>query len=151
MPGKVNPVMCEALLMACTQVFGGDATVTWAAATGSSFELNVMMPVIAHHFLENVRILAAAVRAFTDNAVRDLQANKERCNELVELSMAMVTSLVPVIGYDRAAEIAKESAKTGKTVRQLCVEQNVLPPEELRRVLDPVDMTTPGGEGSSGG
>ncbi len=151
MPGKVNPVMCEALLMVCTQVFGADATVTWAAATGSTFELNVMMPVIAHHYLENVRILAAAVRAFTDNAVRDLTANKDRCNELVELSMAMVTSLVPVIGYDRAAEIAKESAKTGKTVRQLCEEQNVLPPEELRRALDPADMTKPGGEGSAGG
>ncbi len=151
MPGKVNPVMCEALLMVCTQVFGADATVTWAAATGSTFELNVMMPVIAHHYLENVRILAAAVRAFTDNAVCDLKGNRERCNELVELSMAMVTSLVPIIGYDRSAEIAKESAKTGKTVRQLCEEYHVLPPEELARALDPVDMTKPGGEGSAGG
>ena len=151
MPGKVNPVMCEALLMVCTQVFGADATVTWAAASGSTLDLNVMMPVIAHHFLENVRILAAAVRAFTDRAVRGLEANTARCNELVELSMAMVTSLAPIIGYDRAAEIAKESAKTGKTVRQLCEEQRVLPPDELKRALDPVGMTKAGGEGSAGG
>ena len=151
MPGKVNPVMCEALLMVCTQVFGADATVTWAAASGSTFDLNVMMPVIAHHFLENVRILSAAVRAFTARAVRGLEANTTRCNELVELSMAMVTSLAPIIGYDRAADIAKQSAKTGKTVRQLCEEQNILPPEELRRALDPVEMTHPGGEGSAGG
>ena len=151
MPGKVNPVMSEALLMVCTQVFGADATVTWAAASGSTFDLNVMMPVIAHHFLENVRILAAAVRAFTARAVRGLEANTARCNELVELSMAMVTSLAPIIGYDRAADIAKQSAKTGRTVRQLCEEQNVLPPGELRRALDPVAMTRPGGEGSGGG
>lgn len=151
MPGKVNPVMSEALLMVCTQVIGGDATVTWAAASGSTFELNVMMPVIAHHFLENVRILSAAVRAFTDKAVHGVTANTARCNELVEYSMAMVTSLAPIIGYDRAADIAKESAKTGKTVRQLCEEQGVLPPDELRQALDPVAMTQPGGEGSAGG
>ena len=151
MPGKVNPVMCEALMQVCAQVFGGDATITWAAAAGSSFELNVMMPVMAHHFLENTRILGNAVRAFTDKCVRGITANEARCNELVEYSMAMVTSLAPIIGYDRAAEIAKESAKTGKTVRQLCQEQEVLPAAELERALDPVEMTKPGGEGSAGG
>jgi len=151
MPGKVNPVMCEALLQVCAQVVGGDATITWAAAAGSTFELNVMMPVIAHHFLENTRILAAAVAAFTERGVRGLTANKERCNVLVEYSMAMVTSLAPIIGYDRAADIAKESVKTGKTVRQLCEEQQVLPPDELAAALDPVAMTEPGGEGSAGG
>ena len=151
MPGKVNPVMCEALMQVCAQVFGGDATITWAAAVGSSFELNVMMPVMAHHFLENVRILANAVRVFTEKCVRGIEANEARCNELVEYSMAMVTSLAPIIGYDRAAEIAKQSAKTGKTVRQLCEEQHVLPEAELRAALDPVEMTKPGGEGSAGG
>jgi fumarate hydratase class II len=80
-----------------------------------------------------------------------IEANEERCRELVELSMAMVTSLAPKIGYDRAAEIAKESAKTGKTVRELCREKNVLPADELERALDPVAMTEPGGEGSAGG
>ncbi len=151
MPGKVNPVMCEALMQVCAQVFGGDATITWAAAAGSSFELNVMMPVMAHHFLENTRILGNAVRAFTEKCVRGIAANEARCNEMVEYSMAMVTSLAPIIGYDRAAEIAKESAKTGKTVRQLCEEQHVLPPEELKAALDPVEMTKPGGEGAAGG
>ena len=151
MPGKVNPVMCEALMQVCAQVFGGDATITWAAAAGSSFELNVMMPVMAHHFLENARILGNAVRAFTEKCVHGISANEARCNELVEYSMAMVTSLAPIIGYDRAAEIAKESAKTGKTVRQLCEEQQVLPAAELAAALDPVAMTRPGGEGSAGG
>ena len=151
MPGKVNPVMCEALMQVCAQVFGGDATITWAAAAGSSFELNVMMPVMAHHFLENARILSNAIQAFTDKCVRGITANEARCNELVEYSMAMVTSLAPIIGYDRAAEIAKESAKTGKTVRQLCQEQQVLPAAELEAALDPVEMTKPGGEGAAGG
>ncbi len=151
MPGKVNPVMCEALMQVCAQVFGGDATITWAAAAGSSFELNVMMPVMAHHFLENTRILSNAVRAFTDKCVRGVTANEARCRELVEYSMAMVTSLAPIIGYDRAAEIAKESAKTGKTVRQICEEQQVLPTADLNAALDPVEMTKPGGEGAAGG
>jgi fumarate hydratase class II len=83
--------------------------------------------------------------------VRGVTANEARCNELVEYSMAMVTSLAPIIGYDRAAEIAKESAKTGKTVRQLCREQQVLPAAELEAALDPVEMTKPGGEGAAGG
>jgi fumarate hydratase class II len=151
MPGKVNPVMSEALMQVCAQVFGGDATITWAAGAGSSFELNVMMPVLAHHFLENVRILSNAVRAFTEKCVRGVIANEARCNELVEYSMAMVTSLAPIIGYDRAAEIAKESARTGKTVREICREQQVLPPAELAAALDPVEMTKPGGEGAAGG
>ena len=151
MPGKVNPVMCEALMQVCAQVFGGDATITWAAAAGSSFELNVMMPVLAHHFLENTRILANAVRAFTEKCVRGITANEARCRELVEYSMAMVTSLAPIIGYDRAADIAKESARTGRTVRELCTEQRVLPEAELAAALDPVEMTKPGGEGAAGG
>ena len=151
MPGKVNPVMCEALMQVCAQVFGGDATITWAAAAGSSFELNVMMPVLAHHFLENTRILANAVRVFTEKCVLGIDANEARCNELVEYSMAMVTSLAPIIGYDRAAEIAKESGKTGKTVREICREQQILPEAELDAALDPVEMTRPGGEGAAGG
>jgi fumarate hydratase, class II len=151
MPGKVNPVMAEALLMACATVVGGEATIAWAAATGSNFELNVAMPVMAHTFLENTLILAAAVQAFQDKCVAGITANKARCNELVEYSMAMVTSLAPIIGYDRAAEIAKESAKTGRTVREISIEQKILPPDELAKALDPVEMTKPGGEGSGGG
>jgi fumarate hydratase class II len=150
MPGKVNPVMCEALMQVCAQVIGNDATISWCGANGN-FELNVMMPVMAHDILESVRLLANSITVFADRAISGITANKARCEELVEYSMAMVTSLAPIIGYDRAAQIAKESAKTGRTVRELCAEQNVLPPDQLARALDPVEMTKPGGEGSAGG
>lgn len=150
MPGKVNPVLCESLMMVCAQVFGNDTAVTWAGANGN-FELNVMMPVMAHNLLESIRLLGNAVDAFTEKCVVGIEANEERCRELVELSMAMVTSLAPKIGYDRAAEIAKESAKTGKTVRELCREKKILPESELQAALDPVAMTEPGGTGTAGG
>jgi fumarate hydratase class II len=150
MPGKVNPVMCESMMMVCAQVFGNDGCITWAGANGN-FELNVMMPVMAHDLLESIRLLANSCDAFTEKCVTGITANKERCAELIELSMSMVTSLAPKIGYDRAAEIAKESVRTGKTVRELCREKKVLPEEELNRALDPVAMTRPGGEGSAGG
>ena len=150
MPGKVNPVMCESMMMVCAQVFGNDTCITWAGANGN-LDLNVMMPVMAHDLLESIRLLANAVEAFTEKCITGIVANKERCRELVELSMAMVTSLAPKIGYDRAAEIAKESARTGKTVREVCREKKILPEAELDRILDPVSMTEPGGEGSAGG
>jgi fumarate hydratase class II len=150
MPGKVNPVMCEAMMMVCTQVIGNDTCITWAGANGN-LELNVMMPVMTHNLLESIRLLSNVVDVFCEKCVTGIKANRERCAELVELSMAMVTSLAPKIGYDRAAEIAKESARTGRTVRELCVEKKVLPEEELKRVLDPIGMTEPGGEGSAGG
>jgi fumarate hydratase, class II len=150
MPGKVNPVICESVMQVCARVFGNDATVTWAAANGN-FELNTMMPVMAHAMLENCRLLANVVEVFRTKCVDGLKANKERCGELVERSMAMVTSLAPIIGYDKAAEIAKESAKTGKTVREIALERQVLPEAELRKALDPIAMTEPGGNGSAGG
>jgi len=150
MPGKVNPVLCESMMMVCAQVFGNDAVVTWAGANGN-FELNVMMPVMAHNILESIRLLGNMADAFTEKCVVGIEANEERCRELVELSMAMVTSLAPKIGYDRAAEIAKESARTGKTVREICREKKVLGENELEGTLDPVAMTQPGGTGSGGG
>jgi fumarate hydratase class II len=150
MPGKVNPVMCESMMMVCAQVFGNDAAITWAGANGN-FELNVMMPVMAHDLLESIRLLANVVDVFCEKCVTGITANKARCEELVELSMAMVTSLAPKIGYDRAAEIAKESVRTGKTVRELCREKKVLPEKELERALDPISMTEPGGGDGAGG
>ncbi len=150
MPGKVNPVMCESLMMVCAQVIGNDGCVTWSGANGN-FELNVMMPVMAHNLLESIRLLGNVVDAFCEKCVIGIEANEKRCRELVELSMAMVTSLAPLIGYDRAAEIAKESAKTGKTVREICLERKVLSPAALARALDPVAMTEPGVEGAAGG
>ena len=150
MPGKVNPVMCESMMMVCAQVIGNDAVITWSGANGN-FELNVMMPVMAHALLESIRLLTHVVDVFSEKCVTGIVANKARCEELVDLSMAMVTSLAPKIGYDRAAEIAKESIKTGRTVREICLEKKVLPKAELDRVLDPVAMTEPGGIGSAGG
>src|ERR1700733_2898008 len=150
MPGKVNPVMCESVMQVCAQVIGNDTAICWGGANGN-LELNVMMPMMAHNILENIRLLSNVVRAFQDKCVSGIVANRARCEELVEYSMAMVTSLAPIIGYDRAAEIAKESAKTGKTVREICRERHVLPEAELQRALDPVEMTKPGGEGAAGG
>src|SRR5437879_7744725 len=117
-PRKWNPVMCESLMMVCAQVIGNDTTITWAGANGN-FELNVMMPVMAHNLLESIRLLANVVDVFCEKCIAGIVANEERCRELVELSMAMVTSLAPKIGYDRAAEIAKESAKTRSEERRV--------------------------------
>jgi fumarate hydratase class II len=150
MPGKVNPVMCESVMQVCAQVIGNDTAVCWGGANGN-LELNVMMPMIAHNILENIRLLTNVVRAFQDKCVNGITANRGHCQELVERSMAMVTSLAPIIGYEAAAEIAKESAKTGKTIREICQTKQVLPQPELDRVLDPIEMTKPGGEGSAGG
>lgn len=144
MPGKVNPVLCESAMMVCAQVIGNDATITWAGANGN-FELNVMMPVMAHNLLESIRLLANVVDVFCDKCVRGIVAREERCRELIELSMAMVTSLAPKIGYDRAAEIAKESAKTGRTIREIAREKKILPDDELEEALDPIKMTEPRG------
>jgi len=150
MPGKVNPVMCESMMMVCAQVFGNDAAITWAGANGN-FELNVMMPVMAHDLLESIRLLANVVDVFCEKCATGIKANKARCEELVELSMALVTALAPKIGYDLAAEIAKESVRTGKTVRQVCRERKILPEKELERALDPISMTEPGGTDAAGG
>ena len=150
MPGKVNPVMCESVMQVCARIIGNDATVTWCAANGN-FELNVMMPALADALLESCRLLASVVNVFREKCVVGIRPNVARCNELVEYSMAMVTSLAPIIGYDKAAEIAKESAKTGRTVREICREWQVLPEAELAKALDPVAMTRPGGEGAAGG
>ncbi|HXU60851.1 MAG TPA: class II fumarate hydratase [Polyangia bacterium] len=140
MPGKVNPVMSEMLLMICAQVIGNDAAVGWGGAAGN-FELNVMIPVMAYNVLHSVGILASGSRLFASRCVEGLEANEKRCNELIEQSLAMVTALNPRIGYDAAAAIAKESVKTGKTVRELCLEKKVLPPDELQRLLDARSMT----------
>jgi len=140
MPGKVNPVMSEMLLMICAQVVGNDATIGWGGAAGN-FELNVMIPVMAYNLLHSIGILAAGSRLFASRCVEGIEPNEERCAALIEQSLAMVTALNEAIGYDAAAAIAKESVKTGKTVRELCLEKNVLPKEQLDRLLDARRMT----------
>jgi fumarate hydratase class II len=153
MPGKVNPVMSEMVLQVAAQVIGNDATIAWSGAMGSTFELNVMMPVMAYNLLQSIELLSRAARVFADRCVAGIEANRERCEGLVEQSLAMCTSLAPLIGYDKAADIAKESFKTGKTVRQIAEEKKLLPKAELEKALDPRRMTQPQADmvGSGGG
>jgi fumarate hydratase class II len=143
MPGKVNPVMCESVLQVAAHVIGCDATITICGQAGN-FELNVMMPVMALRLLEAITFSASVVQAFTEKCVVGIEANKQHCEEMIEKSLAMVTALAPVIGYDAAAKIAKESFTTGKTVREVALAHKVLPPEKLAKTLDPWRMTEPG-------
>ncbi len=144
MPGKVNPVMCEMVLQVAAKVIGNDATIAFAASpVGSTFELNVMMPVMAHALLESIELLSRATNVFTDRCIRGIEANRDRCAELVEQSLALATPLVPIIGYDAAADIAKESVKTGKTVRIIATERKVLDEKALDDALDVRKMTEP--------
>ncbi len=136
MPGKVNPVMAEALLQACVQVIGNDAAITFAGASGN-FELNVMMPLMAHGLLQSLQLLTNAVTAFEEKCVRGLEADAARCRAAIDGSLAMATALVPRLGYDKAAALAKEALAAGKTVRQMAQEKGVLKADELDALLDP--------------
>lgn len=139
MPGKVNPVMAEAVMQVCAQVIGNDTAVTWGGANGN-LELNVMMPMMAQNTLRSIRLLSRVLDLFRDRCLDGITANEERCAEMIEWSMAMVTTLAPRIGYEFAAEIAKEAVKQGKTVRQICEERAVLPKVELDELLNPCAM-----------
>ncbi len=145
MPGKVNPVMCESLMQVAARVMGNDQTIALGGAAGGQFQLNIMMPVMGHAALESVHLLAKATRAFVDFCVLEMEANAQACEASVEKSLAMVTSLNPHIGYERAASIAKEAFASGKTIRELCREQGILPEATLREALDPMRMTQPQG------
>lgn len=153
MPGKVNPVMCEMLMMACARVMGADATIVNCAQMGSTFELNVMMPLMAAELLHAIELLASAVRVFDEKCVKGLEVDRAKCEGYVEQSLAMCTALAPIIGYDAAADIAKAAHKTGKTVREIATERKVLPAAELEKALDPRRMTEPQADmvGSGGG
>lgn len=143
MPGKVNPVIPEAICQVVAQVMGNDLTVAIAGMSGN-FELNVMMPVMAYNLLQSIRLLSIASSVFTEKCVNGLKADKERCREMIEKSLAMVTALSPRIGHDRAAEIAKEAYRTGRTIREVAIQKGVLPARELEKILDPWRMTKPG-------
>lgn len=143
MPAKVNPVICESVMMACAHVMGNDTTVAVCGQHGN-FELNVMMPALAHNLLEAIELLASAANNFNRNCVSGITANEERCRELAEKSLAMVTSLAPKIGYDKAAELAKRAMKEDKSVRAVAQEMKLLPEAELARLLDLMAMTKPG-------
>jgi fumarate hydratase class II len=142
MPGKVNPVIAESMAQVCAHVIGNDAAITFGGASGL-LDLNVMLPMMAHNLLESEQLLANASRMFADKCIAGIEGNLKRCEEQIEWSMSMVTSLAPVIGYDRASQIAKQAVAEGKTVRQLCIEDQVLPVAELDQLLDPRSMLAP--------
>ena len=147
MPGKVNPVMAEALMMVAARVMGNHATITVAGSRGN-FELNVMMPVLAHALLESVTLLANACRAFRDRCVIGIEADPARARELLEKNPSLATALNPRIGYDKAAEVAKEAAREGISVREVVRRHGLIPDQEIDEALDAHDMTT-GGEGEA--
>jgi fumarate hydratase class II len=143
MPGKVNPVIPEAVIMACAQVFGYDAAIG-LGGLGGHFEINLMMPLIAHDLLAALALLANAAHALATRCIAGLEVNAQRCREDVERSLALATALAPAIGHDRAAQIAQTAERTGRTVREVAQSQGVLSPQELDALLAPDEMTKPG-------
>ncbi|MGZ4561622.1 MAG: lyase family protein, partial [Mycobacteriaceae bacterium] len=147
MPGKVNPVMAEALTMVCAQVIGNDAAITFGGASGS-FELNVMLPMLARNVLESIRLLAAVSRLFADRCVVGIEADVERCREYAESSPSIVTPLNRYIGYEAAAKVAKQSLAERRTIREVViangyVESGALTEQQLDEALDVLRMTHP--------
>jgi fumarate hydratase, class II len=143
MPGKVNPVMSEMVMQVAAQVIGNDTAVAWSGANGN-FELNVMMPVMAHNLLQSIELLANAADTFRERCVEGLEANAERARELVEKNAIVVTALNPYIGYDAGARIAKQAVATGRSVRELVLEEGLMDENELDAALDIKKMTEGG-------
>jgi fumarate hydratase class II len=143
MPGKVNPVLCEAVTQVAAQVYGNDAAVAFGASQGN-FELNVFMPMMARNLLESAHLLAAVSRVFADRCVDGIEADVERCRAYAESSPSLGTSLNPYIGYERAAALVKASVATGRSIRDLALEEGLMTDEELDRALDVLAMTKGG-------
>lgn len=143
MPGKINPVISESVCQVAAQVIGNDQAITVGGQAGN-FQLNVMKPVMADNLLESVSIMSSAAENFAEKCIDGLEAREERCEEMVERGLAIVTALAPRIGYDEAARISKKAHKTGQTIREVALEEDVLPEDELDEVLDPERMTHPG-------
>jgi len=143
MPGKVNPVVCEAVTMVGAQVMGNCTALTVGAQWGQ-LDLNVMLPMMARNLLESIRLLAAASRVFADKALAGLVANADTCRDYIEISPSMATALNPLIGYDKAAEIAKRSFQERRPVRELASEMTSLSKAEIDAALDPARQTQPG-------
>ena len=152
MPGKVNPVIPEATTMVAAQVIGNDATITLAGQSGN-FQLNVMLPLIAHALLQSIQLLARAARLLADSAIAGFTVNTARLAEALDRNPILVTALNPVIGYEQGAAIAKRAYAEGRPIREVAAELTDLPPEELARLLDPAELTSGGikGGGSGGG
>ncbi|MBX3355465.1 MAG: class II fumarate hydratase [Phycisphaeraceae bacterium] len=153
MPGKVNPVICESVIMVSAQVIGNDTAITVGGlgGVGSVLELNVAMPMISENLIESISLLSEACGMFVDRCIDGLEVNEKTATGMVERSLMMCTSLAPVIGYDRAAKLAKDAFASGQTVRELALEQKLVDAKTLDRLLDPTAMTKPGGKGPGGG
>jgi fumarate hydratase class II len=143
MPGKVNPVVCEAVTQVCAQVIGNDAAVAFAGSQGN-FELNVYLPVIARNLLESIRLLASVSLLFADRCVSGIEANVDRLKQYAESSPSIGTALNPYIGYEKAAELVKKSSTTGQSIRELVLAEGLMSDQELDRALDVLGMTTGG-------
>ena len=143
MPGKVNPVIPEAVAMVCAQVIGNDTTITIAGQSGN-FQLNVMLPVVAHNLLESARLLGSAASILAERAVEEFDANEERARALAERNPILVTALNPVIGYEKGAAVAKRAYSEGRRVREIAEEETDLDAQDLDRLLDPLAMTEGG-------
>lgn len=139
MPGKVNPVICESLIQVCAKVIGNDSAIT-LGGLGGFFELNVMLPLVAYSTLESIDLLSNGVDMFREKLIEGLSANEKVCENYIEGSLAMCTSLAPVIGYDKAAHLAHLAFDSGKTVREVALEEQVLSKNELEKLLDPKNM-----------
>jgi fumarate hydratase, class II len=144
MPGKVNPVIPEAVAMVSAQVMGNDATIAIAGQSGN-FQLNVMLPVIAYNLLQSIELLSNSARALADSAITGFTVNTERIGAALERNPILVTALNPVIGYEQGAKLAKQAYAEGRPIREVAAEQTNLPPEELDRLLDPSALTKGGG------
>ncbi|MBN1295488.1 class II fumarate hydratase [bacterium] len=147
MPGKTNPVILESLLMVCTHVLAGDLALVMSGL-GSRFELNMMMPLMAHHFLQSITLLATAIKNTTDRCLVGIEADTARCRTGVSRNLTLATALAPVIGYDRATRISKKAYETGLSIREIAEQETDLAPAELDRLLDPMNMTGVPWEGS---
>lgn len=145
MPGKVNPTQCEALTMLCCQVFGNDVAINFGGASGN-FELNVFKPLIAHNFLQSVRLLADGMKSFEEHCARGIEANRDRIAELMERSLMLVTALTPHIGYDKAAQIAKQAHHDGSTLKQAALALGYVTEQEFELWVQPAQMTHPGAQ-----
>jgi len=143
MPGKVNPVLCESVVQVAAQVIGNDAAITIGGLDGH-FELIVMMPMMARNLLDSIQILTGVAQVFNKQCVAGLEADAERCAEMVERSLMNVTPLAALIGYDKAAEVAKEAHAKNKTIREIALQKKLASPQQLKGVLDPRGMTEPG-------
>ena len=144
MPGKVNPVIAESMLMVVAQVVGNDTAVMLSGHSGGNFELNVMMPVMAYNVLQSIELLSTSAKNFAERCVDGISANEQRLHELAEASIAICTALAPKIGYDKSAKLAKEAFETGEPLREVAKRHKVLPEDELDKVLDLISMTKPG-------